>query len=138
MDELQAGVLMCLLPYIDELNDKRLKIWGLYKETAGPKIQFLDYKHNNYVAHLAVILTHSRNEFITFMGERGIKVDIHYPILDCDQAGWNGLPMRTDDTTRLKISRQSVKKIVSLPCFPMLMDSEIEQVCQALADWEKN
>jgi dTDP-4-amino-4,6-dideoxygalactose transaminase len=69
------------------------------------------------------------------MQSKKIAVDIHYPILDCDQPGWSKWPMRIDHKSKLKISRQSVKEIVSIPCFPLMNETEINYVCEALDEW---
>jgi dTDP-4-amino-4,6-dideoxygalactose transaminase len=74
--------------------------------------------------------------FMGFMKSKGIAVDIHYPILDCDQAAWRTLPMRIDEKSQLQISKSTVGHVVSLPCFPLLQEQEVDQVCQALSEWE--
>lgn len=135
MDEIQAGVLAYLLPHLDETNHRRLKIYEQYREVGRSRVTFLDYPPGRYVAHLAVALSPDREAFMKFMGEKGIQTAIHYPILDCDQPGWQRLPMRIEAQSRLKISRKSVNLGVSLPCFPAMGNHEIDLVCQALKDW---
>lgn len=137
MDEIQAAILESLLPSLDEFNNKRKNIYHQYRKAAGKKLCFLDHGGGDYVAHLAVVMSAERNEFVDFMKSKGIGISIHYPVLDCDQTAWRFMPMRIDERSQLKISRQSVEKVVSLPCFPMLQDSEIQRVCQALSEWER-
>lgn len=136
MDEMQAAILNCLLPQVDEFNSRRKSIYEQYREAAGTKLKFLVHEEGDYVAHLAVIFTPERHAFINFMEDKGIAVDIHYPILDCDQPAWRAMPMRLEEHSHLKIAREAVDQIVSLPCFPMLKESEIERVCQSLRQWE--
>jgi len=136
MDEIQAGILSCLLPHLDRYNTIRKDIFSRYQSSSHKKIQFLNYSDRDHVAHLAVAMVDDRQEFMTFMKSKDIAVDIHYPILDCDQAGWKVLPKRLDEKTNLQVSRESIDKIVSIPCFPFLEQQEINHVCQALTEWE--
>jgi dTDP-4-amino-4,6-dideoxygalactose transaminase len=57
-----------------------------------------------------------------------IATGIHYPILDNQQNGWSTY----FDNVKLPNSESLVQKIVSLPCFPLLQEFEIERVCEAL------
>lgn len=68
------------------------------------------------------------------MTERGIDTDIHYPVLDCDQAGWAGLPMMGQQT--LAVSRASVGRVCSVPCYPDMTADEVARVRSAITDWE--
>ncbi len=136
IDEIQAGLLTYLLQYLDHYNDRRSEIFRRYLSLGGEKIQFLNYSDRNYVAHLAVAMVDDRHKFISFMKSKNIAVDIHYPILDYDQTGWNKLPKRWDDQTNLKVARESVGRIVSIPCFPLLKKQEVDHICKALTEWE--
>ena len=136
MDEIQAAMLSILLPHLDTINQARKSTWERYCDFNYSKIKFLNYDQNDYVAHLAVIRVTERDDFIAFMKSRNIAVDIHYPVLDCDQAAWQSLPMRIDNITQLGTSRKSVGEIVSIPCFPFMTDRETDTVKQALIDWE--
>lgn len=136
MDEIQASVLTCLLPYLDSNNKKRIEIIDQYKQVCGSRLKFLDYSDRDFVGHLAIATVSNRDEFITFMKSENIATDNHYPILDCDQIGWRTFSKRIDPVPELKVSQKIVNKIVSIPCFPTLKDDEIEHVCKTLAKWE--
>ncbi|MCX9532756.1 DegT/DnrJ/EryC1/StrS family aminotransferase, partial [Vibrio cholerae] len=70
-----------------------------------------------------------RDEFLSYMRKNGVMVDIHYPILDCDQIAW----CSTEEY--IPVSRALVNEIVTLPCFPTMTDNEIEYVCDLLSRW---
>jgi aminotransferase EvaB len=133
MDEVQAAILDVLLPHLVARNDQRRAIVARYKGATGRRLTFLS-NGDGAVAHLAVALCDDRDLFRDFMKERGVDTDIHYPVLDCDQAGWAGLPMKGTET--LPVSRASVGRLCSVPCYPDMTGDEIEQVCRALDDWE--
>lgn len=132
MDEVQAAILDVLLGDVDSRNAQRRGILSQYKSAAGRRLQFLE-SGDGAVAHLAVALCDDRDAFRTFMKERGVDTDIHYPVLDCDQAGWADLPMKGMEN--LAVSRASVSRLCSVPCYPDMTSDEIEQVCLALRDW---
>lgn len=133
MDEVQAAILDVLLGDVDIRNGQRRAILGRYKSSAGRRAQFLE-SGDGAVAHLAVALCDDRDAFRAFMKERGVDTDIHYPVLDCDQIGWADLPMK--GTENLAVSRASVSRLCSVPCYPDMTSDEIEQVCLALREWE--
>jgi dTDP-4-amino-4,6-dideoxygalactose transaminase len=57
-----------------------------------------------------------------------IGTGIHYPILDHQQNGWSTY----FGNVKLPNSESLVQKIMSVPCFPLLQELEIERVCEAL------
>ncbi len=133
MDEIQAGFLKLALPGLDAANERRVWIIDQYQEASGPNVRIVRSSLGT-VAHLAVVATRQRDAFRSFLNDRGVSTDIHYPILDCDQAAWQSLPMRISPTG-LDVSRSAVSEIVSLPCYPTLTNEEVERVCEALRGW---
>ncbi len=133
MDEIQAAILSTLLPHLGDLNGRRLDILSAYREAGGEAVPFLACRTAT-VAHLAVALCLRRADFRRYMAERGIATDVHYPVLDCDQPGWRDLPRRVGPLG-LSRSRRSVERVVTLPCFPFMTDSEINRVIDALRGW---
>ncbi len=133
MDEVQAAILDVLLRDVDARNGQRRAILDRYKSFSKRRLQFLE-GGDGAVAHLAVLLCDDRDGFRTFMKERGVDTDVHYPVLDCDQIGWAGLPMK--GTASLAVSRASVGRLCSVPCYPDMTDGEVDRVCTALTEWE--
>jgi dTDP-4-amino-4,6-dideoxygalactose transaminase len=82
----------------------------------------------SFVGHLAVFVTGSRDADVSILKKANIGTGIHYPILDHQQAGWSTY----FSNVKLPNSESLVQKIVSLPCFPLLQEFEIERVCDAL------
>lgn len=136
MDELQAGVLLCLLPHVEAYNARRSHVYTQYQMAVqSKKVRFLDYEKNDYVGHLAVAKVSDREAFLSFMQSKNIGMEVHYPILDCDQPAWKNLPMRLEKGN-LQVARAAVNEIVSFPCFPTMQDEEVRYVCEALSAWE--
>ncbi len=65
---------------------------------------------------------------------RDIATDIHYPILDCHQAGWSALPQRCAPGG-VAVAEASVPCLLTIPCFPGMTDDEVDTVCKALSSW---
>jgi len=135
MDELQAATLCVLLPHLDDYNRRRIAILSNYRQAASGDLQFLG-DATGTVAHLAVALSPRRDALRQYMSDRKIATEIHYPVLDCDQLGWAGLPQKIGPLG-LARARRSVEQIVTLPCFPLMTDEEIERVLDALEAWGK-
>jgi dTDP-4-amino-4,6-dideoxygalactose transaminase len=133
MDEVQAALLDVLLPHLEERNRLRRDILSEYRSAGQRRVRFVQHGEGD-VAHLAVAVCDDRDAFRAFMTERGIDTDIHYPVLDCDQAGWAGLPMMGQQT--LAVSRASVGRVCSVPCYPDMTADEVARVRSAITDWE--
>lgn len=133
LDELQAAFLSALLPYVDADNERRRAIIDRYAGSAADGIELVSSPHGN-VGHLAVVLSDDRGRLAKHLNARGVATDIHFPILDCDQAGWAGANQRIGPGG-VEVSRRSVNRILSVPCFPELTDDEIAQVADALGSY---
>jgi aminotransferase EvaB len=133
MDEIQAAILSVLLPHLDTMNNRRRAILAAY--SACSKGATAPVWGVNTVAHLAVFLVENRDAFRKHCLDRAILTDVHYPVLDCDQPGWSTLPKRIAPLG-LRQSQESVQKIVTLPCFPLMTDNEVARICDALESYK--
>ena len=133
LDEIQAAVLRIGLSHLDSMNLKRRQIIGQYSEALkNSELKLVTSFDSNNVAHLAVLAVperHRRHIFRIHMKEFGIQTDIHYPILDCEQLGLNQSAVKEN----LVQSRKYSDLIVSIPLFPELSDSEVNQITGALS-----
>lgn len=133
LDEIQAAILTVRLGKLDEDNAKRSAIHDAYAAALPPEIKIVKSKIGN-VAHLAVIKTAWRNELLSHMSKNNIATDIHYPILDPRQPGWQQANFRIGPSG-LKVSEKSVGEIVSIPCFAQMNGEQIRRVCDALTSF---
>ena len=128
LDEMQAAVLLERIDGLQKNNDKRRQIVNRYKAALRDSRFLIGEDDPSFVGHLAVLVTGSRDADISSLKKANIATGIHYPILDHQQAGWNTY----FSNVKLPNSESLVQKIVSLPCFPLLQEFEIERVCEAL------
>jgi aminotransferase EvaB len=128
LDEIQAAVLLERIDGLQKNNDKRRQIVNQYKGALADSRYLIGEDDPSFVGHLAVLVTSSRDADISSLKKANIGTGIHYPILDHQQAGWGNHFI----SVKLPNSESLVQKIISLPCFPLLQESEIERVCEAL------
>ena len=129
LDEIQAAVLRAGLPQLDVLNERRREIVRRYQTAcAGTEVSVVTGAGCETVAHLAVVRTRERDRLRTWMDERGIDTDIHYPVADHRQPGLRP-PART---TNLRESERAVSEVLTLPCFPRMTDDEVDHVASSL------
>ncbi|UVF18361.1 DegT/DnrJ/EryC1/StrS family aminotransferase [Microvirga terrae] len=131
LDELQAAFLSVLLSDLDSSNARRVSVLDAYEKAAPVGLQIVRSRIGT-VAHLAVIQTGHREQLKEYLKTHGVATDIHYPVLDCDQPGWGDRPKRIGPSG-LDVSRVSVNRILTLPCFPTMTEEEVARVCNALS-----
>jgi dTDP-4-amino-4,6-dideoxygalactose transaminase len=137
LDELQAAILRVKLRYLKKWNDNRQAHAKLYQEylepieeVAVPAIA----EDRQHVFNLYVICCEQRDRLRSFLDQRGVSTEIHYPTPlhrqpACMHLGYKqGAFPRAEDTAT---------KILSLPMYPELKDEEISLVCQNIKDFYK-
>ena len=131
MDPIQATVLSLQLARLDDANRGRREICNLYRDNLPAGWKLVGGEDTSFVGHLAVAIADEpdgRNRFLSWLRDRAIGCDIHYPRLDCDQPGWQTKSRKSDS---LAISRSLTQRVVSLPCFPEMSADELGQVVDA-------
>jgi aminotransferase EvaB len=129
LDELQAAVLRIRLRRLDEENERRRSIVRRYVDALAPETGRLVARDGeDYVAHLAVLLTEDRERARAALDSAGIGTAVHYPIADHRQPAWTaGYP-----GVSLPVTEHAVDHVLTLPCFPELTAHEVERVCEVL------
>lgn len=128
IDEIQAAILNVRMNYLHEDNSRRRTIVNEFRNSVTGTRRMLGENNESYVAHLAVMVTESRDQDMKNLELLGIATGIHYPILDHAQPAWASLFELTSTSQAENFNQQ----IVTLPCFPNLSDNEVQQICDAL------
>ena len=133
LDELQAAVLRRRLPLLHDGNDRRREIHRRYAEAVGAD-RIFGTDDASFVAHLAVLDVPDRARAVAELDAAGIGTDVHYPVPDHlqDVPGTDGLGVVAGS---LEVTEELAGRILTVPCFPELDDSEVDRVCQVLASW---
>mgnify|MGYP006143545935 CR=1 FL=1 len=122
MNEFSASIGLVQLKKLDKLNKIRKKIAKIYhsKINVDAKMPF----DNNSSYHLYWILVQNRSKFRINMKNMGIETGIHYN------------PIHTmsmyKSKTKLPITENVGKKIVSIPIHPNLSDNDVEKIINSV------
>jgi dTDP-4-amino-4,6-dideoxygalactose transaminase len=132
LDETQAAVLRVKLRGLDAGNARRRTIAAAYDATlagtgATPPLRRADAAH---VFHQYVVRVDGRDSVQGRLAVQGVGTGIHYPVPVHLQPAYAGrLPMGPRECRE---TAAAAGHILSLPMFPEMTDSQLEQVCAAL------
>ena len=133
LDNLQAALLRVKLRHLDAWNNARRdrSDWYCQFLSAGVLTPVVaDYA--DPVWHLYVIQLDDRDELQAHLCERGIGSGIHYPIPIHLQPAYRDLGYRRGD---FPIAEQTAERILSLPMYPELLQTAVEEVAGAVAEF---
>jgi dTDP-4-amino-4,6-dideoxygalactose transaminase len=130
LDPIQAAVLNVRLKKLDARNARRRDLVNRFAEILEPLgMPVFRSMGDSFVGHLCITAHPRREAFRRCLSNSGVATDIHYPVLDPDQPGWQILPSRQGD---LSHSRKFVSQIFTLPLFPEMTDIEHQHICNAI------
>ena len=128
LDEIQAALLRVRLKRMIERQVRRRAISEMYDEARG-------VKEHHGVAHLYVLRTARRDEFVKHMAAHGVSTAIHYPVPVHQQPAYRNrlfvVPGGLPNTER------AAREVVTIPLYPEMTDSQASQVSDALAAWKE-
>jgi len=131
LDELQAGILLVKLQFLDQWNQRRRSIAARYVAQLSdlPIVLPKQTSEATHVYHLFVIQTKERDRLKQYLEAKGIQTQIHYPVPVHLQRAYCGSATAKD---RLPITEAVASSILSLPIFPQLSDSEVDEVSETI------
>ncbi len=133
MGGIQAAVLNAKLPHLEEYVKKRNHIASLYKKLLPISVKIVKTaKGNRHAYHLFVIETDKRDELQKYLKEKGIETGIHYPVPLNIQKSYN---LGNKKPVCLPVTEKLAKKILSLPMFPEMKDSEAKRVAKEMKNF---
>lgn len=130
LDEMQAAILRQRLPLLEEANQRRRDIHRRYSAAVGAD-RIFGSDDQSFVAHLAVLDVADRDRAQADLDAAGIGTDIHYPVPDHLQE----VEAPFEVASTLEVTERLSERILTVPCFPELTDSEVERVCEVLSTW---
>ena len=135
LDEIQAAILRIKLKYLDDDNNKRIKIAKHYFNKISKKnIQLpIIRKDTHAVFHLFVIQIDNRDNFKNYLEEKNIQTGIHYPIPVHKQPAFNNKLKTSND---MSITDKLSCRVISLPMFPELNIDKVNKVCETINKYE--
>jgi dTDP-4-amino-4,6-dideoxygalactose transaminase len=138
LDELQAAILRAVMPAVHVMNDIRKMAADRYTkrmkncQVTTPRVHPLA----SHVYHQYVIETDNRDALRKELFTRGIETGVHYAMPIHRQPVFEG----QDITLGLgcPIADRAASRVLSLPMHPCITASEIDAVCEAIHDAQKN
>lgn len=132
LDELQAAVLAMKLPHLDAWNRVRRRVADAYSRgIKHPDIWTAAPFGEDYVAHLYVVRTRSRDALRAHLRDHGVASDVHYPVPDYAQVPFLRPGARAD----LEETERAATEVLTLPCFPEITADEVDRVIAACNCW---
>ncbi len=128
LDEIQAAILVSRMQRLAHNNQVRKSIIARYVKSLHETHYMVYNNANDFVGHLAVMITPHRQSDLNKLSQANVGNGIHYPVLDHHQPAWT----KYFEAVSLPNSEQLVKSIITLPCFPLMTEDEISRVCEVL------
>ncbi len=132
LDEMQAAILLAFLPHLDAANARRREIAARYSAMIKHGDVLLPEQMGaEYVGHLYVLCSPRRDSLRMHLRTLDIASDVHYPIPDYRQPvfGQRFAQVRLANTEHL------VGEILTLPCYPEMTESQVDEVITGVNSW---
>lgn len=129
MDEIQAAILRIRLPELFHLNERRKEVHVRYEQCVSRTARVLNNVSKSFNAHLAVLIAENRSGLRISFEASGVSTAVHYPIPDHSQ------PLMSANfrpNAPLEVTEWACQKVLSIPCFPEMYDTEINVVAGVL------
>ncbi len=138
LDAVHAAALRIKLKYLDTWISERQHLASVYEEASQSLQSFLtppfkaaDCSHA-YHQYTMRVNGGRRDQFRSFLSDRGIQTAVYYPVPNHLQPALAHLGFRTGDFPE---AEKASREVVSLPIFPELTMAEREFLLPALQEW---
>lgn len=131
LDTLQAAILGVKLGWLSKWNTRRRAIASAYRRLLQDEdlVLFREDSESEAVYHLFVLRTAQRGHLRRVLKASGIDTGIHYPIPLHLQPAFSHLGYQIGDFPE---SERAAQEVLSLPMYPELTDSQVNQVAEAI------
>ncbi len=135
LDSLQAAILGAKLPHLEADNARRAAIAIRYAEGLSSLPLAIPETREGcrHVYHLYVIACDERDALVKHLGRHGIGCGIHYPVPIHRQNGYADRVRVAE--AGLKVTEHLARRIISLPIYPELGNTEVETVIATIRDF---
>ncbi len=128
LDEIQAAVLRAKLKYLDEWNERRRELAGLYRDLLADSaiVGPVEKDYARHVYHQYVVRCGQRDVVQQCLLENQIQTLIHYPVALHRQKAYENLSVNL----RLPVTEEVCDQILSLPLYPTLTHEQVSKVAE--------
>lgn len=135
LDELQAAFLCVKLGYLEKWNEERRRIAKVYtKQIQNPKIILprMPKAIKEHVFHIYPVLVEKREQFTTYLREKEICVNVHYPTPIMEQAAYREY---CGQSALYPVTKRICEQEVSIPLYPGMTEEQIAWVIQGMNEY---
>lgn len=143
LSELLSGYLLAQLEEFSTVQAKRLLIWNAYdscleawanaNNIRTPHVPEFS-EHTGHMYFLRFPDLDNRTRFINHLRERGIMAVFHYQALNESSAGYQLGSVKGS----CPVAAEAANTLVRLPLFTSMLEAELQQVIEAIHDFEVN
>lgn len=131
LDEVQAAFLRIKLRKLNDINNHKRMLAGIYQEKLTNKVIKPIFSSNFYdVFHIFNIRTEKRDDLKKFLEDYGVKTEIHYPVSPNRQVA-----MKAILDIDCPISEEIHRTTLSLPISYFHSVKDINYVCEVINDF---
>ncbi len=135
LDTIQAAVLKIKLKYLPLWHEARRKKAAKYnellKDVERVQTPFV-HDYNYHIYHQYTLIVENRDDLKGFLKQRDIGLDTYYPLPLHLQECYSDLGYKRGD---IPVAEDLAAKVISLPIFPELTDSEQEFVVESIREF---
>jgi len=133
LDEMQACYLRAFLPKLGEWNAARARLAALYDQALANcgGVRPVGRREGS-VCHLYVARAARRDGLRRHLAKHGIATGVHYPVPLHLQPAFAASGLKRGD---LPVAERACREIVSLPLWPHMADSAVEEVAQRVREF---
>tara|TARA_B100000886_G_scaffold257219_1_gene182359 strand:- start:1161 stop:2282 length:1122 start_codon:yes stop_codon:yes gene_type:complete len=133
LDEIQATILLELLPQLDEMNKMRRKVALKYNRLINHQkvIKPIEKIDKDYVNYLYVIRCKKRDQFKKYLKKFNILTEIHYPLPDYRQINLR----KAYKKLYLRNTEKLCKEVLTLPCYYGMNDKLLKKISIIINKW---
>ncbi len=132
MDSIQAAALAVKLRRLDEWNDRRRQIAGMYDELLGDCDGVVlpeRLPHRRHVFHQYVIRAEKRDQLRSFLKDHGVFSGVYYPLSLHLQPCFAALGHKEGDFPE---SERATREVLALPIFAEMTDVQVHTAAEAI------
>ena len=135
LDEIQASIANLKLSYLNKWNDRFLELANYYIKELSNHIEVPSIKEfEKPVFHRFIIQHNNRDDLKFFLEEKGVMTAVNYPI-----------PLHLHEASRrygykvgdFPMAERQAKRILSIPIYPELKDSQAKYVVECIKEFLK-
>jgi len=130
LDEIQAGILLIKLRYIDEYNEQRRKNAALYHSLLSETVRCPVEKEGAYhVYHQYTIMDRKRDKIQEKLRDEGVSSVVYYPVPLHLQEALRFLGYHRGD---FPVAERAAREVLSLPMYPELEEPVIAKIAKII------